>query len=159
MTLIDFIWNTVSNLAGEIIFALVAAFFAILAMRYRNLWHDFGKGKLTPSPDGKSVAHEVEDEIYVAGKRGLVNLTHSPALDKGPVWSPDSRWFAFQSDRGGGDWNVWVADVETGQLAQITKVVGDERVMGWDMGGNLLLDLGGSLLVVKRKEIAKKLAR
>ena len=146
-----------SNLAGEIVFALVAAFFALLAVWYHGRWRGFGKGKLTPSPDGKSVAHEVEDEIYVAGKGGLVNVTHSPALDKGPVWSRDSHWFAFQSNRGGGDWNVWVADVETGKLAQITRVVGTERVMGWDMGDNLLLDIGGSLLVVKRKEITKKL--
>lgn len=159
MTPIDFVWNTISNLAGEIVFALVAAFFALLAMRYRSLWHDFGKGTLTISPDGKSVAHEVENEIYVAGSRGLINMTHNPAVDKGPVWSRDSRWFAFQSNRGGGDWNVWIADVESGKLAQITKVVGNERVMGWDMGDNLLLDLGGSLLVVKRIEIIKKLAK
>ena len=158
MTLMDFAWNTVSNLAGEIVFALIAAFFALLAIRYRWLLGGFGKGKLTPSPDGKSVAHEVDDEIYVAGKGGLVNVTHSLALDKGPVWSRNSRWFAFQSNRGGGDWNVWVADVETGKLAQITRVVGTERVMGWDMGDNLLLDIGGSLLVVKRREIVRKLS-
>jgi len=158
MSLVEFLFNLFANIAGEIVFAILAVIAGIVAFHYRGLASQLWSGRKTTSPDGKSTAYEANGEIYVSGKNKVVkNLTHDPALDIHPVWSPDGRWLAFQSTRGGGDWNVWVADVNSGKLAQLTRIVGNERVIGWDTIGNLYIDLGGSQLVVKISELEAKL--
>jgi len=45
-------------------------------------------------------------DIYVVnvGGTALTNLTNSPGYDTFPSWSPDSRFVAFDSDRGGDVW-------------------------------------------------------
>ena len=73
------------------------------------------------------------------------------------MFSPDGRWLAFQSNRDGGDWNVYVVDIASQKTVQITKIKGTERAIGWDMTGQLYVDLGGSLLVVKSIELENKL--
>ena len=40
--------------------------------------------------------------------------------DREPVYSPDGSQIAFASDRGGGSYNVWVMDVRSGALRQLT---------------------------------------
>ena len=158
MSGVEFLFNLFANIAGEIVFAILAVIAGIVAFHYRGLASKLWSGRKTTSPDGKSTAHEANGEIYISEKNQTVkNLTHDPALDIHPVWSPDGRWLAFQSNRGGGDWNVWVADVNSGKLAQLTRIVGNERVIGWDTVGNLYIDLGGSQLVVKVIELEGKL--
>src|SRR3990167_2068725 len=158
MSLVEFLFNLFANIAGEIVFAALAVIAGIVAFHYRGLASQLWSGRKTTSQDGKSTAHEANGEIYITEKNKAVrNLTHDPALDIHPVWSPDKRWLAFQSNRGGGDWNVWVADVGSGKLAQITRIVGNERVIGWDTVGNLYIDLGGSQLVVKSTALEAKL--
>ena len=158
MSGVEFLFNLFANIAGEIVFAILAVIAGIVAFHYRGLASKLWSGRKTTSPDGKSTAHEANGEIYISEKNQTVkNLTRDPALDINHVWSPDGRWLAFQSNRGGGDWNVWVADVNSGKLAQLTRIVGNERVIGWDTVGNLYIDLGGSQLVVKVIELEGKL--
>jgi len=158
MSGVEFLFNLFANIAGEIVFAILAVIAGIVAFHYRGLASKLWSGRKTTSPDGRSTAHEANGEIYITEEnRPVKNLTHDPALDIHPVWSPDKRWLAFQSNRGGGDWNVWVADVNSGKLAQLTRIVGNERVIGWDTVGNLYIDLGGSQLVVKVSELEAKL--
>ena len=158
MSKIEFLLNVVSNMAGELLFAALAVTFGIIAMKYRAVAGKFGKGKLTKSPDGNSVVSEDVDEIYVANKGGIKNISNNPAIDKYPLWSPDSNWISFQSNRGG-LWRVWVADVVSGKLAQLTGLIGMNRAMYWDDECNLHIDLGGSVLAVKRDEIRKRLGK
>ena len=158
MSIIEFLFNLFANVAGEIIFAILAVIAGIVAFHYRGLASQLWSGRKTTSPDGRSTAHEANGEIYITDKnKRITNLTHNPAVDMQPMWSQDGRWIAFQSDRDGGDWNVYVADVNTGRVAQITKIKGTERAIGWDMQGQLYIDLGGSTLVVKSVELEAKL--
>ena len=158
MSFIEFLFNLFANIAGEIVFAILAVIAGIVAFHYRGLASQLWSGRKTTSPDGKSTAHEANGEIYVTDKNNkVINLTHNPAVDMQPVWSQDGRWIAFQSNRDGGDWNVYVADVNTKRVAQITRIKGTERTIGWDMQGNLHVDLCGSVLIVRSNELDKKL--
>ena len=49
---------------------------------------------------------------------------------RGPTWSPDDRWIAYVSGRGGTDWGeIYVVPVSGGQPVQITKTA--RRVYDW----------------------------
>jgi len=47
-------------------------------------------------------------------------LTRFPdALTDGPAWSPDGQYLAFSTDAGGVA-DIWVVDITTGEVRQIT---------------------------------------
>lgn len=52
-------------------------------------------------------------------------LTSGGWDDREPVYSPDGRQIAFASDRGGGSYNVWILDVGSGALRQLTHAAAD----------------------------------
>lgn len=59
-------------------------------------------------------------EIYrvtAAGRR--IDLSRSPAADVGPAVSPDGRWVAFLSARGG-SWAVWVVGIDGRGLRRVS---------------------------------------
>lgn len=158
MSLVEFFLNLFANVAGEIIFAILAVVAGVGMWHYRKLASQMWSGRKTTSPGGEMTAHEANGEIYISKKSGrITNLTHHAALDIRPLWSQDGRWLAFQSNRDGGDWNVYVADVGSGRVSQITRIRGTERAIGWDMSGNLHVDLGGSVLIVRSEELEKRL--
>ena len=158
MSLVEFLFNIFANIAGEIALAILAVIASIVAFHYRGLASQLWSGRKTTSPGGEMTAHEANGEIYITGRSGrITNLTHNAALDIRPIWSQDERWVVFQSNRDGGDWNVYVADIDSGRVAQITRIRGMERAIGWDMSGNLHVDLGGSTLIVKSDELERKL--
>jgi Tol biopolymer transport system component len=55
----------------------------------------------------------------------LRQLTSGGWDDREPAFSPDGRQIAFASDRGGGSYNVWILDVGTGALRQLTRAAAD----------------------------------
>ena len=51
-----------------------------------------------------------------------------------PIWSHDGTRVAFSSDRGsplGSDYNIWVLEVKTGELKQITKGDSEDFMPSW----------------------------
>ncbi len=53
-------------------------------------------------------------------QRALTRLTFDDGLQIGATWSPDGRFIAYSSDRGG-KFDIWVQQVSGGDPVQITK--------------------------------------
>ncbi len=82
------------------------------------------------SPDGSQIAVSVwmpggEKEIRVLdpGGRVLARVGHEGALDGAPAWSPDGRRLFFSSDVSG-IFNLYAWNAATGEVAQVTNVLG-----------------------------------
>lgn len=74
------------------------------------------------SPDGKSIVFDSLGDLYQVPIEGgnAKALTSGLAYDFQPKFSPDGKSIAFISDRVGTD-NVWLLDLASGKLKQITK--------------------------------------
>ena len=96
------------------------------------------------SPDGRLLALQStrggNQDIYVmpAGGGEPVRITDDPAADKGPVWSYDGRWLAFDSARTGSS-ETWVIRITPegkpgGQPVQATRGGGAGT---WTLNGKI----------------------
>lgn len=63
------------------------------------------KYRVTPDHKAHQIAYESNEggdrEVFVLGRRGIINVSNHHAADWNPVWSPDDDWMAFESFRGG----------------------------------------------------------
>jgi len=73
----------------------------------------------------------------LSGQRALTRLTFDAGLQYGATWSPDSRFIAYSSDRGG-KFDVWVQQVSGGDPVQITKGPGRNWQPNWSTDGKYL---------------------
>jgi len=93
-----------------------------------------------PGANGRIAFRSLRDgnwEIYTMLPDGgdQTNLTHHPADDRGPAWSPDGTRLAFRSDRAGSV-DLYVMDADGGNLVQLTAAGSDEFAIGWSPDGN-----------------------
>jgi imidazolonepropionase-like amidohydrolase/Tol biopolymer transport system component len=78
---------------------------------------------LTISPDGQTVVFTLLGHLFSVPVTGgeARQLTAGFAWDSEPVFSPDGRRLAFVSDRDGSSGNLFLLDLESGALTQLTR--------------------------------------
>ncbi len=74
------------------------------------------------SPDGKEVLFDLLGDLYTIpiGGGEARSLTSGVAWDMQARYSPNGRWIAFTSDRGGGD-NIWVMNRDGSDMRAVSK--------------------------------------
>ena len=74
------------------------------------------------SPDGQWLIFTMLGHLFRLPVEGgiAVQLTFGPHFDSEPVISPDGSGVAFVSDRNGGDRNIFVLELKTGEIVQVT---------------------------------------
>ncbi|HVB38790.1 MAG TPA: hypothetical protein VND92_09645, partial [Vicinamibacterales bacterium] len=95
------------------------------------------------SPDGHWVAYDVRTmdekkdrsdvDIYMTNVENgtSVRLTSSDKPETTPRWSPDDRYIAFLSARGGDHTQVWLLDRRGGDAVQLTHFKADVSSLAW----------------------------
>lgn len=74
------------------------------------------------SPDGKTIVFDLLGDIYRMPRKGgeATALTQGMAWNMQPRFSPDGKWIAFTSDRGGGD-NIWLMRADGTEARAVTN--------------------------------------
>ncbi len=70
-------------------------------------------------------------------QRTLTRLTFDDGLQIGATWSPDGRFIAYSSNRGG-KFDIWVQQVSGGDPVQITKGPGNNWQPEWSPDGKFI---------------------
>jgi Tol biopolymer transport system component/DNA-binding winged helix-turn-helix (wHTH) protein len=70
-------------------------------------------------------------------QRSLTRLTFDDGLQIGATWSPDSRFIAYSSNRGG-KFDIWVQQLSGGDPVQITKGPGQNWQPEWSPDGKYI---------------------
>src|SRR4051794_2724000 len=95
------------------------------------------------SPNGKKVAFTTDrngnNEIYVmnADGSGQTRLTSNAADDSRPTWSPDGAKIAFASNRGSGDYEIFVMNANgTGTPVDLSQNAASDSRPSWSPDGS-----------------------
>jgi len=78
---------------------------------------------VTVSPDGVTLVFTMLGHLFRVPVEGgdAVQLTFGPYFDTEPAYSPDGKSIAFVSDRDGGEGNVFIFDVASDSIRQLTN--------------------------------------
>ncbi len=163
MTWDNFLTNFTSNALADIAILGIAALAGWIGGRYfsKKKSGQIRFGKYVVSPDKTHIAIETPNDIFVMDAGGEPkNISRHSAKDIDPRWSPDSKLFAFISDRDE-NWEVYVANPITGRVVQITFSPEDEYIIEWTKSGDLWIGIGDgedrSLQVFRKDEIEELL--
>ena len=75
------------------------------------------------SPDGQQIVAEGDGLLTFAAEGGPTRHLSTVAADAHADWSPDGRWVAFDSTRGG-SWGIWRIAASGGTPERLTKAAG-----------------------------------
>jgi Tol biopolymer transport system component/imidazolonepropionase-like amidohydrolase len=92
-------------------------------------------------PDGQRLVFSLLGDLYLLPIAGgtAQRITSGTAYDVQPRFSPDGKWIAFASDRGGLE-NLWICDLEGKNARQIsTEKKATVNSPAWAPGGDWLL--------------------
>ncbi|WP_213805567.1 DPP IV N-terminal domain-containing protein [Granulicella sp. dw_53] len=99
------------------------------------------KGIFVPalSPDGKKIAFVALNQLYLleVGKSLPKALTHDSFYKQGTSWSPDGRWLAYVSDKGGIE-NIYLLDPKTGEERQPAPSKSAQIFPAWSPDGKTM---------------------
>ncbi|GFE83870.1 bifunctional TolB-family protein/amidohydrolase [Steroidobacter agaridevorans] len=105
--------------------AVLAAQVSAGADGYRDISFTASEGtwmSLDVSPDGKTIAFDLLNDIYVMpAAGGAAKVIHSgPAVQRSPQFSPDGKSLVYLSDETGAD-NLWISSLDGSAARQISK--------------------------------------
>ena len=80
------------------------------------------------------MAYQKLKPLPPAPQRALTRLTFDAGLQFGATWSPDGRFIAYSSDRGG-KFDIWVQPVSGGDAVRVTKGSGHNWQPDWSPDG------------------------
>lgn len=91
------------------------------------------------SPDGSQVAFTALSDIYIQSTidTTMVSLTDDEFIDIDPEWSPDGKKIIFSSDRGG-NMDLWIKDLSTGEMEQVTSIEESAGFPSWSPDGETI---------------------
>jgi len=78
--------------------------------------------EITVAPDGQTIVFSMLGHLFrlPAGGGTATQLTYGTFYDTDPSFSPDGRRLAFVSDRDGSDGNLFLLELASGKLSQVT---------------------------------------
>jgi tricorn protease len=93
-----------------------------------------------PSLSATQIAFTYGGDLWVVGRQGgeARRLTSTAAVDADPHFSPDGKWVAFTSNRGG-DNAVYVVSADGGDPRRLTWSPAGELARGWTPDGRRVL--------------------
>ncbi|NNF14791.1 MAG: PDZ domain-containing protein [Gemmatimonadetes bacterium] len=124
----------------------LAAVWSVVAVLSLGEWSTFPvplRAQSLPSlaepgiaPDGSTIAFTSAGDIWTVpatGGAARLLVAHS-AHESRPLYSPDGRHLAFNSNRTGAD-DVYVMELGTGEVRRLTHDSGSEQLTGWSRDG------------------------
>jgi TolB protein len=73
--------------------------------------------------------------VATVAARTVTRVTSDPADDMDPSWSPDGTRIAFQADRDGSHFDLWVMDSDGANEQRLTTNVNEDRNPAWSPNG------------------------
>ena len=94
----------------------------------------------TAAPNGTS-------HIYVTTAGRIVQLTRGDRSDLAPVWSPDRRRIAFQSNRDG-NWEIYLMHADGSHVRRLTDDDAEDGEPSWSTNGRIDFARDGRLFTI-----------
>ena len=106
----------------------------------------------TLSPDGEIIAFNYQGDIWTTSKNGdnLKRLTIHEAYDTNPIWSPDGKTIAFQSNRFGNN-DIFTIPSTGGIPKRITYHSSNDQVTDFTTDNNIIFSTARNFVQIERE--------